>query len=158
MIMPRLPLSRRIVTWLVLTGFRGGSVGLTFRWSVVSVRRVLTSVEGDGYGCDGHTDRRGCRRGTVRSRLHGVDVGQYAKTIRALTQYVGERGGVYDPGLGADFASRTVSLRTGRFSAERRFDYGRLVVVFDSYVRTGRVDLSVCGRGGGGPRPARGPG
>jgi len=85
-------------------------------------------------------------------------IGQYAKTIRALTQYVGERGGVYDPGLGADFASRTVSLRTGRFSAERRFDYGRLVVVFDSYVRTGRVDLSVCGRGGGGPRPARGPG
>jgi len=61
------------------------------------------------------------------------------------------------PGWGADFASRTVSLRTGRFSAERRFDYGRLVVVFD-YVRTGRVDLSVCGRGGGGLRPARGPG
>ena len=47
----------------------------------------------------------------------------------------------------------TISPRTGRFSAQRRFDYRRLVGVFDSYVRTGRVDLSVRGRGGGGPRP-----
>jgi hypothetical protein len=46
-------------------------------------------------------------------------IGQYAKTIRALAQYVGERGRVYDPGLGADFASRTVSPRTGRFSSGR---------------------------------------
>ena len=37
----------------------------------------------------------------------------------------------------------TVSPRTGRFSAQRRLDYGRLVGVFDSYVRAGRVDLSV---------------
>jgi len=80
-------------------------------------------------------------------------IGQYVKTIRALARYVGERGGVYGPGLGAEFAALTVSPRTGRFSAQRRFDYGRLVVVFDSYVRTGRVDLSVHGRGGGGPRP-----
>jgi len=48
----------------------------------------------------------------------------------------------------------TVSPRTGRFSAQRRLDYRRLTAVFDSYVRTGRVDLSVRGRGGGGPRPA----
>jgi hypothetical protein len=47
----------------------------------------------------------------------------------------------------------TISLRTGRFSAQRRFDYRRLVGVFDSYVRTGRVDLSVRGRGGGDTRP-----
>ena len=33
-------------------------------------------------------------------------------------------------------------------------DYGRLIRVFDSYVRTGRVDLSVRRRGSGGPRPA----
>jgi integrase len=33
-------------------------------------------------------------------------------------------------------------------------DYGRLTRVFDSCVRTGRVDLSVRRRGGGGPRPA----
>ncbi|MGV0652244.1 integrase, partial [Mycobacterium kansasii] len=50
----------------------------------------------------------------------------------------------------------TTSVRTGRFSAQRRFDYRRLVTVFDSYVQTGRVDLAVRGRGGGGPRPVGG--
>jgi len=80
-------------------------------------------------------------------------IGQYAKTIRALARYAEERGGVYSPGLGAEFASMRVSPRTGRFSAQRRLAYGRLVGVFDSYVRTGRVDLSVRGRDGGGPRP-----
>ena len=79
-------------------------------------------------------------------------IAQYAKTIRALSEFASER--VYSVGLGAEFASMTISPRTGRFSAQRRFDYRRLVVgVFDSYVRTGRVDLSVRGRGGGGPRP-----
>lgn len=82
-------------------------------------------------------------------------IGQYGKTIRALARYAAERGGVYSPGLGAGFASMTVSPRTGRFSAQRRLDYGRLTGVFDSYVRTGRVDLSARGRGGGGPRPAK---
>jgi len=80
-------------------------------------------------------------------------IGQYAKTIRALARYAEERGGVYSPGLGAEFASMTASPRTGRFSAQRRLAYGRLVGVFDSYVRTGRADLSVRGRDGGGPRP-----
>ena len=80
-------------------------------------------------------------------------IGQYAKTIRALARYAEERGGVYSPGLGAEFASMTASPRTGRFSAQRRLAYGRLVGVFDSYVRTGRVDLSVRGRDGGGPCP-----
>jgi integrase len=82
-------------------------------------------------------------------------IGQYAKTIGALARYVAGRGGVYSPGLGAGFASMTVSPRTGRFSAQRRLDYGRLIGVFDSYVRTGRVDLSARGRGVGGPRPAK---
>src|SRR3974377_749295 len=49
----------------------------------------------------------------------------------------------------------TTSVRTGRFSPQRRFDYRRLVTVFDSYVQTGRVDLAVRGPGGGGPRPRR---
>jgi integrase len=80
-------------------------------------------------------------------------IGQYAKTIRALAAFVEVRGGAYSPGLGAEFASMTVSPRTGRFSAQRRFDFGRLVRVFDSYLRSGQVDLSVCKRGGGGPRP-----
>src|SRR6266496_4125061 len=80
-------------------------------------------------------------------------IGQYAKTIKALSEYAGS-GGVYSPELGAEFALRTISPRTGRFSPQRRLDYRRLTGVFDSYVRTGRVDLSVRGRGGGGPRPA----
>ena len=82
-------------------------------------------------------------------------IGQYAKTIRALARYAEERGGVYSPGLGVEFASMTVSPRTGRFSAQRQSDYSRLVGVFDSYVRAGRVGLSVRGRGGGGPRPGQ---
>src|SRR6266545_7826512 len=80
-------------------------------------------------------------------------IGQYAKTIRALVRHAAERGGVYSPALGAEFASMTVSPRTGRFSAQRRSDYGRLVSVFDTYVNTGRVRLATHKRGGGGPRP-----
>jgi len=75
-------------------------------------------------------------------------IGQYEKTIKALTRFVEERGRTYTPSLGAAFASMTVSPRTGRFSAQRRFDYGRLVNVFDTYVRTGCVDLSCRKRGG----------
>jgi integrase len=81
-------------------------------------------------------------------------IGQYQKTIKALSEFVGERGGVYTCSLGAEFASMTTSVRTGRFSAQRRFGYGRLVAVFDSYVLAGRVDLSVRKRGGGGRQPA----
>jgi site-specific recombinase XerD len=80
-------------------------------------------------------------------------IGQYAKTIKVLAGYAAQRGGIYSPELGAEFSSLTISPRTGRFSAQRRFDYGRLVGVFDSYVRTGQVGLSARGRGGGGPRP-----
>ena len=78
-------------------------------------------------------------------------IGQYAKTIKALSGFASERA--YSVALGAEFASMTTSVRTGRFSAQRRFDYRRLVGVFDSYVCTGRVDLSVSGRGGGSPQP-----
>lgn len=77
----------------------------------------------------------------------------YQKTIKVLTEFVEKRGGVYTPSLGAEFASMTTSPRTGRFSPVRRFDYGRLVAVFDSYVHSGQVDLSVRKRGGGGRQP-----
>lgn len=78
-------------------------------------------------------------------------IGNYEKTIRALTGYARGHGtSVYTPALGARFASLTTSPRTGRFSVQRRFDYRRLVAVFDSYLATGRVDLSVRKRGGGG--------
>lgn len=83
-------------------------------------------------------------------------IGQYEKTIRALSRCAEDQGGTYSPGLGAEFSSMTVSPRTGRFSTQRRFDYQRLVALFDSYVRTGEVDPSVRKRGGGGPRPVSG--
>lgn len=83
-------------------------------------------------------------------------IGQYEKSIRALAGFVEDRGGVYTTSLGAAFASTTVSPRTGRFSAQRRFDYGRLVSLFDGYVQTGRVELSPRKRGGGGARPVTG--
>src|SRR5260370_25624466 len=81
-------------------------------------------------------------------------IGQYARTIKVLARFAAGGGSDYSPGLGAEFGSMTVSPRTGRFSAQRRMGYGRLTRVFGSYVRTGRVDLSVRRRGGGGPRPA----
>ena len=80
-------------------------------------------------------------------------IGQYEKTIRALAVFAEDRGGVYSLELGTEFSSMTVSPRTGRFSAQRRFDYRRLVSLFDSYVCGGRVDLSARKRGGGGPHP-----
>jgi hypothetical protein len=80
-------------------------------------------------------------------------IGQYEKTIKALTGFAEERGTTYTPSLGAAFASMTVSPRTGRVSAQRRSDYDRLVSVFDPYVSTGRVDLSCRKRGGGGAHP-----
>jgi len=80
-------------------------------------------------------------------------IDQYEKTIKALTSFVEGRGGVYTPLLGAAFAALTVSPRTGRFSVQRRSDYGRLVSVFDIYVSTGRVELTARKRGGGGAHP-----
>ncbi|MFF1880684.1 hypothetical protein ACFVVC_04365 [Pseudarthrobacter sp. NPDC058196] len=47
----------------------------------------------------------------------------------------------------------TTSPRTGRFSAQRRFDYNRLVGVFDSYLRSGEVVLTPRTRGGGERHP-----
>lgn len=81
-------------------------------------------------------------------------IGNYEKSIRALTRFAAARGGRYTPAVGAAFAAMTTSPRTGRFSVQRKFDYRRLVTVFDSYVRTGRVELACRTRGGGGPRPA----
>lgn len=85
-------------------------------------------------------------------------IGQYEKNIRYLKVFVAERGGqVYTPTLGAAFAADTISSRTGRFSNQRRLDRRRVASLFDGYLATGVVDLSVRKRGGGGPRPqARG--
>ncbi|MHB8296867.1 MAG: tyrosine-type recombinase/integrase [Acidimicrobiales bacterium] len=83
-------------------------------------------------------------------------IGQYEKSIKALAGFAGAGGSEYTASLGAAFASMTVSARTGRFSAQRRFDYGRLVSVFDAYATTGRVELACRKRGGGGARPEMG--
>lgn len=83
-------------------------------------------------------------------------IGQYEKTIKALASFAANNGIGYTAPLGAAFVSMTISPRTGRFSAQRRFDYGRLVSVFDSFVTTGRVNLSCRKRGGGGARPELG--
>jgi hypothetical protein len=77
-------------------------------------------------------------------------IGQYQKSIKALAGFVEARGGFYTPALGAGFAAMTTSPRTGRFSAQRRLDYRRLVGVFDGYLRTGQVELTCRTRGGGG--------
>lgn len=80
-------------------------------------------------------------------------LGQYQKTIRFLNDYVAARGGEYTPALGAEFGALTTSPRTGRFSAQRRFNYTRLVSLFDSYLQSGEVDLSTRKQGGGGRYP-----
>jgi hypothetical protein len=65
---------------------------------------------------------------------------------------LGHRKAFAGTAIGAG-TSAWISPRTGRFSAQRQFDYRRLIGVFDSYVGGGRVDLSVRGRGSGGPGP-----
>ncbi len=76
-------------------------------------------------------------------------IGNYQKSIRWLAVLAQKDDGLYTPALGAEFASMTTSPSTGRFSVQRRFDYGRLVSVFDSYVLTGRVSLMMRSRGAG---------
>lgn len=78
-----------------------------------------------------------------------LTIGEYRKWIRWLEVLGRKQGGVYTPGLGAEFASLTTSPRTGKFSGQRCRDYSRLIAVFDSYVLTGQVDLSVTKRGSG---------
>lgn len=68
---------------------------------------------------------------------------QYRKSIKWLGVLATEQGGIYSCELGAEFASMTTSPKTGEYSSARHFDYGRLVWLFDSYVLTGTVDLSM---------------
>lgn len=80
-------------------------------------------------------------------------IGNYQKTVKALAAYAGGPDQLYTIGLGTKFAAMTTSPRTGKFSAVRRFDYGRFVRVGNSYLETGVVSLAVTKRGGGGPQP-----
>jgi integrase len=80
-------------------------------------------------------------------------IGQYRKSLGCLELLARKQAGVYTLALGAEFASMTTSPRTGNFSAQRRFDYGRLVSVFNSYVPTGQVDLAMKRHGEGRATP-----
>ena len=61
------------------------------------------------------------------ARYKESTIGNYQKSIRWLAVLAQKDDGRYTPALGAEFASMTTSPRTGRFSGQRRFDYGRLV-------------------------------
>lgn len=61
-------------------------------------------------------------------------IGQFRKSIRWLGVLAEKQDFIYTSELGAEFASMTTSPRTGRYSAQRHTDYGRLVWLFDSYV------------------------
>ncbi|XAS74191.1 hypothetical protein VUN82_10375 [Micrococcaceae bacterium Sec5.1] len=72
-----------------------------------------------------------------------LTVFEYDKWIRRLEDLSREQDGIYTPGLGAEFASMTMSPRTGRFSNQRRKAHRRLVDLFDSCLLSGTVDLSL---------------
>lgn len=69
-------------------------------------------------------------------------IGQVRKSIKWLGVLAQKQDGVYTIELGAEFASMTISPRTGRYSAQRYTDYSRLVWLFDSFVLTGTVNVS----------------
>ena len=54
-------------------------------------------------------------------------INQYSKSIKWLGVLAEEQDGQYTRTLGKKFASMTISPRSGKYSAQRHFDYGRLV-------------------------------
>ena len=70
-------------------------------------------------------------------------IGQYKKTIKAIGVFVEANDGIYTKNLGFKFASMTTSSKTGKFSKQREYERGRLVRLFDSFVDSGVIDLSV---------------
>ena len=73
--------------------------------------------------------------------------GQYEKTLKALAIFAGESGSGYTVPLGAAFAAMTVSPRTGRFSAQRRFDYGRWCVSLEFHTVSVTAFPTIMARG-----------
>ena len=67
-----------------------------------------------------------------------------SREARRLGRWCHEHGGgQYTAVLGAAFAADVVNPRTGRFSQQRYQSFGRLNRLADSYLLTGRVDLSI---------------
>jgi len=72
-------------------------------------------------------------------------IGQYKKSIKAISILAEAQDGMYTKNLGFKFASMTTSSKTGKFSKQREYERGRLVRLFDSFIDTGVIDLSVYG-------------
>ena len=68
---------------------------------------------------------------------------QYQKSIKAIQKLAEVQDGMYTKDLGSKFAAMTISSKTGRFSNQRMYQHGRLVRLFNSFVDTGFIDLSV---------------
>ncbi len=63
--------------------------------------------------------------------------------MHRLRRACGGTGSDYTRAVGRVFASQTTSPRSGVYSSQRWFDHGRCVRLADSYLDTGRVDLSM---------------
>jgi len=70
-------------------------------------------------------------------------IGQYKKSIKALKEFSICQDGIYTKELGAEFAQMTISPKTGNFSKQRKFDYNRIVWLFDCYVDSGIIDPAI---------------
>lgn len=68
---------------------------------------------------------------------------QYKKSIKAVKKLAETQGGLYTKDLGSKFAAMTTNSKTGKFSKQLKYERGRLVRLFDSFVDTGVVDLSI---------------
>lgn len=98
-----------------------------------------TSVSGIGDRVVAELEVSGYAKSTIE---------HYRNLMRWLELLGRKRGGMYSPALGAEFTGMTRSPRTGRaFSAQPRTDLARLAGMFDSYLLTGHVDLSMEKRG-----------
>jgi len=98
---------------------------------------------GDGHGHDGHGIGSVVVAELRAAGYMESTIGQYEKSIKALTGFVKARGDVYTPALGASFASMTTArVREGSVRSAGSTTAG-LVRVFDSYVGTGRVEHRV---------------
>jgi hypothetical protein len=90
------------VAWPVRAGLADGFLGLTFGLPGVWLASVVSLRLWKETAMDMTVTRIGA---VVVAELRAADylestIGQYAKTIRALAQYAGQRGGVYSLGLG----------------------------------------------------------
>lgn len=98
-------------------------------------------VERTAVGVDEVVDAvLGALRGTGYAE---VTVIRYRTILRRLARFCRQYSGEYTRELGMLFAAQTTSPRSGQFSLQRWFDHGRCVRLADSYLLTGRVDLSM---------------